>query len=155
MEQKKADFTLRAMQIEDYDEVYTLWKHTKGFAMRSIDDSKEKIARFLERNPHTSVVALIDGAIVGSILCGHDGRQGCFYHVCVSEAYRRHGIGKAMAQFATAALLKEQISKVSFVAFSNNEAGNAFWRSFGVVDRSDLNRYDLILNKNNIVHMNE
>jgi hypothetical protein len=60
-----------------------------------------------------------------------------------------------MAQFATDALLKEQISKVSFVAFSNNEAGNAFWRSFGVVDRSDLNRYDLILNKNNVVHMNE
>jgi ribosomal protein S18 acetylase RimI-like enzyme len=155
MEQNTADFTLRAMQIEDYEEVYALWMHTKGFAMRSIDDSKEKIARFLKRNPHTSVVALIDGKIVGSILCGHDGRQGCFYHVCVSETYRRHGIGKAMAQFATDALLKEQISKVSFVAFSNNEAGNAFWHSFGVVDRTDLNRYDLILNKNNVVHMNE
>ena len=23
-----------------------------------------------------------------AILCGHDGRRGCLYHVCVDEAYR-------------------------------------------------------------------
>lgn len=29
----------------------------KGFGIRSIDDSKEGVARFLKRNPTTSVVA--------------------------------------------------------------------------------------------------
>ena len=26
--------------------------------------------------------------------CGHDGRRGCLYHVCVREDCRRNGIGK-------------------------------------------------------------
>ncbi len=43
--------------------------------------------RFLKRNPTTSVVAVEDGKIVGAILCGHDGRRGCLYHVCVDEDY--------------------------------------------------------------------
>ncbi|MGN0308107.1 MAG: GNAT family N-acetyltransferase, partial [Lachnospiraceae bacterium] len=75
---------IRKMTIEDYDAVYALWKRIKGFAMRSLDDSREGVERFLKRNPDTSVVALNkDGKVVGAILCGHDGRRGCFYHVCV------------------------------------------------------------------------
>ena len=70
------------MTIEDYEGVYDLWMTIRGFAMRSIDDSREGVERFLERNPHTSVVAVEDNRIVGSILCGHDGRRGCLYHVC-------------------------------------------------------------------------
>ena len=52
---------IREMKIEDYDKIYTLWMSMKGFAMRSIDDSEEGVRRFLERNPHTSVVASQDG----------------------------------------------------------------------------------------------
>ena len=87
---------IRTMTIDDYDEVYALWKKIRGFGIRSIDDSREGVERFLKRNPTTSVVAVKDERIVGSILCGHDGRRGCLYHVCVDEAYRRHGIGRAM-----------------------------------------------------------
>ena len=76
---------IRMMTIEDYEGVYALWMSIKGFAMRSIDDSKEGVERFLARNPETSVVALEDGKVVGAILCGHDGRRGCMYHVCVQK----------------------------------------------------------------------
>ena len=70
---------IRTMTIEDYDEVYALWTKIRGFGLRSVDDSREGIARFLKRNPTTSVVAVEDGKVVGSILCGHDGRRGCLY----------------------------------------------------------------------------
>ena len=93
------NFEIRTMTIEDYQGVHDLWMTIKGFAIRSIDDSKEGVASFLKRNPTTSVVAVADGKIVGSILCGHDGRRGCLYHVCVDEAYRMHGIGKSMVVF--------------------------------------------------------
>ena len=118
---------IRVMTIEDYDQVYALWKKIKGFGIRSIDDSREGVERFLKRNPSTSVVAEEDGKIVGSILCGHDGRRGCLYHVCVDEACRRHGIGRAMVVFAMKALQKEEINKVSLIAFTRNDIGNAFW----------------------------
>ena len=32
---------IRVMTIEDYDEVYALWKKIRGFGIRSIDDSRE------------------------------------------------------------------------------------------------------------------
>lgn len=107
---------VRLMTIEDYEEVHALWMKIKGFAIRSIDDSREGVERFLRRNPTTSVVAVEDGRIVGAILCGHDGRQGCLYHVCVDPAYRRRGIGKTMVVFCMEALRKEQINKVYLIA---------------------------------------
>ena len=48
---------IRVMTIEDYDEVYALWKKIRGFGIRSIDDSRKGVDRFLKRNPTTSVVA--------------------------------------------------------------------------------------------------
>ena len=114
---------VRAMTEDDYDKVYRLWKTIKGFGIRSVDDSREGVARFLRRNPTTSVVAQAGEEIVGAILCGHDGRRGCFYHVCVREDYRQRGIGKAMAVFAMRALQEEHINKVCLIAFKKNEVG--------------------------------
>lgn len=145
---------VRIMTIEDYEGVYALWKKIKGFGIRSIDDSKEGVARFLKRNPTTSVVAEKDGLIVGSILCGHDGRRGCLYHVCVDEDYRRHGIGKRMVVFAMKALKEEKINKVSLIAFTENDIGNAFWNTIGWTERLDLNYYDFTLNEENITAFN-
>ena len=147
--------TIREMTIDDYEEVYHLWKQIKGFGIRSIDDSREGVERFLMRNPTTSVVAEKDGKIVGSILCGHDGRRGCLYHVCVDEAYRRHGIGKAMVVRTMEALKAEKINKVCLIAFTKNDIGNAFWNTIGWTEREDLNYYDFVLNDANITAFNE
>ncbi|MCH5280102.1 MAG: GNAT family N-acetyltransferase [Lachnospiraceae bacterium] len=145
---------IRAMKMEDYDKVYELWCSIKGFALRSIDDSKEGVERFLQRNPGISVVAEEDGKIVGAILCGHDGRRGCLYHVCVAPEYRLKGIGKAMVVFAMEALKKEKINKVSLIAFTANDIGNAFWKQIGWTKREDLNYYDFVLNQENIEAFN-
>ena len=147
--------TIRTMTIEDFDQVHALWMTIKGFGIRSIDDSKEGVDRFLKRNPTTSVVAEIDNKIVGSILCGHDGRRGCLYHVCVDEKYRRHGIGKAMVVYAMQALKKEKINKVSLIAFTVNDIGNAFWNTIEWTERKDLNYYEFVLNEENITAFNE
>ena len=142
------------MTIDDYDAVHDLWMLISGFAIRSIDDSREGVERFLKRNPSTSIVALEDGKLVGGILCGHDGRRGCFYHVCVHPDYRRKGIGKQMVVAAMEALRKEKINKVSLIAFTKNDVGNAFWNTIGWTKREDLNYYDFTLNKENIINFN-
>jgi len=148
-------YTLRIMTIEDYQAVYALWQTIHGIGLRSLDDSEAGIRRFLDRNPTTSVVAECDGKIVGAILCGHDGRRGCLYHVCVHEEYRKRGIGKAMAVFCMKALQAERINKVSLIAFRRNEVGNAFWKSVGWTFRDDLNYYDFGLNDENITRFNK
>lgn len=145
---------IRAMTIEDYEGVYRLWMKIKGFGIRTVDDSRAGVEKFLNRNPGMSVVCEEDGRIVGAILCGHDGRRGCLYHVCVDPAYRLKGIGKAMVVFAMEALHKEGISKVSLIAFTQNDIGNAFWKEIGWTKREDLNYYDFTLNTENIVNFN-
>ena len=152
MSYNNENFHLRIMQIEDYENVYKLWMTIDGFGIRTIDDSEAGVARFLKRNPTTSVVAEVDGKIVGAILCGHDGRRGCFYHVCVHKDYRKHGIGKAMAVFCMKALQEEEINKVSLIAFQSNEGGNQFWRKVGWTFREELNYYDFPLNEENITN---
>ena len=143
-------FEIRAMEMEDYEQVKALWLSIQGFAIRSIDDSKEGVEKFLKRNPGLSCVCVSDGKIVGAILCGNDGRRGCLYHVCVKKEYRMHGIGKAMVGFCMKALKEEGINKVSLIAFSTNDVGNAFWHEIGWTKREDLNYYDFVLNENNI-----
>ena len=95
------ELNIMPMTIADYDEVRALWMTIRGFGIRALDDSREDIERFIRRNPTTSVVARMDGKIVGSILCGSDGRQGALYHVCVAEEYRRRHIGTHMVGWCT------------------------------------------------------
>ena len=133
--------TVRSMQIEDYDQVYALWMTIHGFSIRTIDDSREGVERFLKRNPGISVVAEMDGRVVGAILCGHDD-------------YRMHGIGRAMVVHCMNALQQEGINKVSLIAFTKNDIGNAFWKQIGWTKREDLNYYDFVLNQKNIENFN-
>ena len=141
---------------QTYDGLHALWMTIHGFGIRSIDDSREGVERFINRNPGTSVVAIgEDGVVVGGILCGHDGRRGCLYHVCVREDYRRLGIGKAMVVHCMNALKAEHINKVSLIAFTQNDIGNAFWKCIGWTKREDLNYYDFTLNEENITAFNK
>ena len=143
------DVQIAPMREEDYDDVRALWMTIRGFGIRALDDSREDVARFIRRNPTTSVVARADGRIVGSILCGSDGRQGALYHVCVAQAYRRRGIGTRMVGYCMERLREMGINKVALIAFANNDAGNAFWRQIGWKP-CNVNYYEFVLNAENI-----
>lgn len=147
--------TIRPMTIDDYDRVRSLWESIRGFGIRSIDDSREDVEHFLLRNPDTSVVAVEGGKVVGSILCGNDGRQACFYHVCVARSHRRRGIGTQMVIYCMNALKALRINKIALIAFTRNDAGNAFWKQIGWTCRSDCNYYEFVLNEANITRFIE
>lgn len=145
---------IRVMTMEDFEQVHSLWMEIHGFGIRSVDDAREGVERFIRRNPTTSMVAQMDGKIVGSILCGHDGRRGCLYHVCVSEAYRKHGIGQQLVQACLSALKAEKINKVNLIAFKKNDVGNQFWQGLGWTFREDVNYYECVLNEENVTIFN-
>lgn len=147
-------YTVRVMTLGDYDEVHSLWMGIHGFGIRSMDDSREGVERFIRRNPDTSMVAQADGRIVGAILCGHDGRRGCLYHVCVAEEYRKHGIGQRLVQECLEALKRDHINKVNLIAFKKNEVGNRFWQGLGWSFREDVNYYECVLNEENVTKYN-
>ncbi|MDD2955069.1 MAG: GNAT family N-acetyltransferase [Oscillospiraceae bacterium] len=129
---------IRTMTAEDYDAAYSLWLNTPGMGLNDLDDSREGIGRYLERNPRTCFVAEEGGVLVGVILSGHDGRRGVIYHTAVAGERQRCGIGGALVDHAMEALRWEGIHKVLLVVFERNEKGNAFWEKQGFTRRTDL-----------------
>ena len=65
------------------------------------------------------------------------------------------GIGKSMVVYCMEKLKEEKISKVSLIAFTENDIGNAFWKCIGWTKRNDLNYYDFVLNTENIIAFNK
>jgi ribosomal protein S18 acetylase RimI-like enzyme len=131
------DFCIQPMVIEDYEEVYKLWASIPGIGI-SDADSRESIAGYLERNPGLSFVCRRDGKIIGSILCGHDGRRGYIYHTCVLPQYHGMKIGSNLVAKALEELKKQKIDKCHLFVFCDNKNGNSFWNTLGWKKRSDL-----------------
>ena len=140
---------IRLMTIDDYDGVYALWSATAGMGLRSLDDTREGIARFLDRNPTTCFVAQQDSGLDGVILSGHDGRRGYIYHLAVAPAQRRQGLGRQLLEAACVALKGEGINKAALVVFKSNLPGNKFWEAEGWTLRDDLNYRNRSLNELN------
>lgn len=133
------------MTIQDYEKVYELWMSCKNMGFNDIDDSKEGISRFLERNPNTSFVAIQNEKLIGIILGGHDGRRGYIYHLSVNENYRNNGIGSELVKNCLESFKLEKISKVALLVFKYNEVGNLFWEKQGFILREDINYRNVAL----------
>ncbi|WP_031554976.1 GNAT family N-acetyltransferase [Oribacterium sp. FC2011] len=129
---------IRLMTIEDYEKVYQLWLSCSGMGLNNLDDSKDGIAKYLDRNPDTCFVAEKSDEIIGVIISGHDGRRGFIYHTAVNPEYRNQGIAKMLVEAAMDALKANGINKVALVVFDRNKDGNAFWEKVGFSVREDL-----------------
>ena len=132
------EVNVRIMTIDDYDKVYALWMSCKNMGFNNLDDSRDGIEKYLNRNPATCFVAEQEGMVVGVILSGHDGRRGFIHHMAVAESCRRQGIATMLLNRAVDALKQEGINKAALLVFNRNEAGNAFWETQGFTARDDV-----------------
>ena len=137
-------FHAQPMRIENYAEIYEMWSNIPGIGL-SAADSEESIGRYLARNPKLSFIFYQNHKIVGTILCGHDGRRGYIHHTCVLPEYQGQNIGRLLVENALAELKKQGIDKCHLFVFCDNEAGKSFWHRLGWEKRSDL----LIYSKKN------
>ena len=121
----------------DYDEVIALWSQTEGLTLRDVD-SREAIARYLERNPSLSFVARDRGRLVGTVLAGTDGRRGYLQHLAVTPSHRGQGLGRALAERAVTALGALGIEKCHLMVRQENAPARAFWQRLGWSERGDI-----------------
>lgn len=128
---------LRKFTIDDYDEVFALWRASEGIGLGA-SDTRESIAAFLDRNPGLCLTARDGGVLAGAVLCGHDGRRGYLHHLAVSVAYRRRGVGRLLVKQCIQALATLGISRCHIFVFQANESARAFWEREGWWVRDDL-----------------
>ena len=131
------EFIIKPMSIERYDEVIRIWEDSEGIGL-SDADARENIQRFLEDNEGLSFIALIDDKVVGSALCGHDGRRGYIYHLAVHQKYRYRGIGRALVAQCLDAIRTRGIDKCHIFVFNSNREAISFWERIGWTERVEL-----------------
>lgn len=138
---------IRLMTIEDFPAVLALWSGTEGIGLNPYDDSEQRIALFLERNPTSCLVWEEKGEIIGVILAGHDGRRGYIYHTAVREDRRSVGIGTTLADAAIEALKAQGIRKAGMLVMADNQVGNDYWEKRGWERRTDVYYRNRVLNQ--------
>lgn len=113
--------------IDDYNAAFQLWQRVEGLEIAE-GDEREGVAQFLARNPGLSRVALDGAAVVGVVLCGHDGRRGHIYHLAVDPAYRGCGLGKRLVDECLERLRAVGVVRAIILVADNNFGGAEFWK---------------------------
>ncbi|WP_416397015.1 GNAT family N-acetyltransferase [Allohahella sp. A8] len=140
------EIVYREMSIADYEQVIALWSGAQGLRLRQAD-SREGIARYLQRNPGLSFVAeqqLDGGEIVGTVMAGHDGKRGYLQHLTVGEGHRGAGIGTELTRRCLEALKQEGILKTHLFVLDDNAAARRYWQNRGWQKRDDFSVYSFI-----------
>lgn len=129
--------TIKPMSMADYREVFNLWTNTQGVGLDE-SDTRSAIAAYLKRNPGMSLVARNGKELIGTILCGHDGRRGYLYHLAVLPQYRRASIGTRLVAKCLGKLKRLGIIKCNIYHFADNVDGKRFWLNSGWKNRPDV-----------------
>ena len=130
-------YQIRELRITDYEALLALWQSTPGMGL-SEADSRENLAVFLSRNAGLSFVALVGEEIIGTILCGHDGRRGFLYHLAVQKPQQGRGIGRSLVKHSLAGLKAAGITKCHLFVMADNSQGMSFWEHIGFKQRTDI-----------------
>lgn len=136
------ELTIRRFTGPDYSAARRLWEATPGVGLSDADEP-HAIHRFLERNPGLSFVAVDNDNVVGTILCGHDGRRGLIHHLVTAPPVRRRGVASALLRAGLQALREAGINKCHLFVFRTNEEGLAFWRAIHAAERTELALFSL------------
>jgi ribosomal protein S18 acetylase RimI-like enzyme len=117
---------------EDSDElaVIGLWREALPIVAPHHDPAtsiRKKLA--VERD--LFFVAVVEGAVVGTVMGGYDGHRGWVYSVAVQAAHRRAGVGTALLRRLEQALVARGCLKVNLQVRVSNAEVVAFYEKLG------------------------
>lgn len=93
---------------------------------------------FLKRNPGLSYKITDRDEIVGTILCGHDGRRGYLHHLAIASGYSNQNIGRTLIDHSLQSLERHGIRRCHIFISAQNKSGQEFWKSIDWAEQGDL-----------------
>jgi ribosomal protein S18 acetylase RimI-like enzyme len=132
---KAATHALTVTQIEDGDvtEVIALWQRCGS--SRPWNDPAADIALARKETNATVLLGRDKGALVASVLVGHDGHRGWVYYVTVDPEHRFKGYGRAIMTAAEDWLRARGIAKLQLMVRGDNAKVHAFYEQLGYYDQ--------------------
>ena len=130
-----ASRTLTITAIEDGDiaDVIALWQRCGS--TREWNDPAGDIALARKETNATVLVGRNDGAVVASVLVGHDGHRGWVYYVTVDPDHRYKAYGREIMTAAENWLRARGIQKLQLMVRGDNLQVRAFYESLGYYDQ--------------------
>jgi ribosomal protein S18 acetylase RimI-like enzyme len=120
----------------DVDEVIALWQRCGS--TRPWNDPAADIALARRDVNSTVLVGRCEGAIVASVMVGHDGHRGWVYYVTVDPDRRYHGFGRAIMAAAEEWLRARGIPKLQLMVRKENPSVHAFYQSIGYYNQETV-----------------
>ena len=121
--------TIRDYRLEDYPHVRENLED--GCIFSESMDSEKRLAKKIERNPGSILVAVVDGRPVGNVFVVEDGWEAFLYRLSVRNEYRRQGIGKALMLAIEKRLKKRGYDEVHLLVHEKNEALREYYFQMG------------------------
>ena len=125
--------TIKAIEDGDVAEVVALWQ--RYGSTRAWNDPAGDIALARKETNATVLLGRNDGALVASVLVGHDGHRGWVYYVTVDPDHRFKGYGRVIMTAAENWLPARGIAKLQLMVRGDNAKVHAFYESLGYYDQ--------------------
>ena len=123
------DLAIAPIADADIASVAALWQRCD--LTRPWNDPSGDIT-FARRGPNSAVlVGRLNGAVVATVMVGHDGHRGWFYYLAVDPALQGRGFGRTMTQAAEAWLVARGIAKAQLMVRAENDRVRAFYEALG------------------------
>jgi ribosomal protein S18 acetylase RimI-like enzyme len=121
--------TFRDIEDRDVEAVVRLWQAC-GLT-RPWNDPYKDISFARAGGASTILVGERDGALIATVMAGHDGHRGTLYYVAVDPAVQGQGLGKAAVRAGEAWLGEHGVWKVNLLVRTENEKMRGFYEALG------------------------
>lgn len=109
----------------------SLWEHCGPGVQLSRSDLPAEIRKKVEHDPDLFVLAELDGAVIGTVVGGYDGRRGLIYHLAVAPAFRRRGLGRRLMEEIEARLRRRGCLKSYLLVADAGQEALDFYQELG------------------------
>jgi len=128
--------SITAIEDAEIPEVIALWRRCDS--TRPWNDPASDIALARRGTNSTVLLGRHDGALVASVLVGHDGHRGWVYYLTVDPECRYAGFGRAIMNAAEEWLRARGIAKLQLMVRKENTEVHAFYQSIGYYNQETV-----------------
>jgi ribosomal protein S18 acetylase RimI-like enzyme len=116
---------IRPCRFEECSAVLALWE--RAGTIPSPTDTLEALQRLIRDGGDGFLVAVQDGAVVGSVIGGWDGWRGNIYRLAVAPDVRRRGLARRLVREAQRALRTKGATRLSALVERHERHAVGFW----------------------------
>jgi ribosomal protein S18 acetylase RimI-like enzyme len=140
------NYSIRSFNINDYDDVISLWKESGLPFKPKGRDRKKKIKNELDSDSAIFLVAEIDNDIIGVVFGTHDGRKGWINRLAVHPNYRNNGIAKSLIDELEKQLLGRGIEIMTCLIEGANKVSHNIFIKLGFKHWNEISYYSKRMN---------